>query len=97
MESGASFTLIAKSHLPRTAGQPPAGAKPPRVPQANPHPLRSKSFAYRVWLVHQDTRSSSPMEQLVAAGVDRRAMGSLAEEMQEAKTQAKGRDAGLSA
>jgi len=37
------------------------------------------------------------MEQLVAAGVDRRAMGSLAEEMQEAKTQAKGRDAGLSA
>lgn len=37
------------------------------------------------------------MEQLVAAGKARRAVVSLAEEMREAKMQAKGRDAGLSA
>lgn len=37
------------------------------------------------------------MEQLVTAGKARRAVVSLAEEMREAKMQAKGRDAGLSA
>lgn len=59
--------------------RPPSGAKSPRVlqtagghgrspasQQTDTHSLRSKSFACRVCLIYQDTKNSSPSEQLGA-------------------------------
>lgn len=59
--------------------RPPSGAKSPRVLQTagghgrspasrhtDTHSLRSRSFACRVCLIYQDTKNSSPSEQLGA-------------------------------